>query len=84
MVAQRNNYVTTSDPLKMLNRSHILFCCEQTWLDCSQRGNGALRGHSYHYPTVRREAEKLPLSGFKGHTGGMVLCSGLVIVLIVC
>lgn len=35
-------------------------------------------------PQWREKAEKLLLSGLKGHTGGIVLCSGLVIVLIVC
>lgn len=66
----------------MYTKSHILFSV--CGLHSSQSAESALRGHFYHYPTVERKAEKLPLSGLKGHTGGIVLCSGLVIVLIVC
>lgn len=68
----------------MYTKSHILFSICGFRSTTARDRETALRGHSYHYPMVKREAEKLPLSGFKGHTGGMVLCSGLVIVLIVC
>lgn len=61
-----------------------LFVFVSTGSTSARLDQSASRGHCCDHPTAHRKAEKLPFPGLKGHTGGMVLCSGLVIVLIVC